>query len=408
MPEVVSEPQPENGSAKPENGVQDEVKSPEKPAKTTKNVVESETPENDQSDAAATEEASAELLKKIQKQVEFYFGDVNMQRDKFLIEQTKLDEGWIPMSVMLNFKLLAALSKNIPTIIKALRDSELIEISEDDKKIRRKPDKPLPEYNEEYRKAQEAKTIYLKGFPLDSTMEGLKSHFEPQDVENIIMRKYKKGTEYFFKGSIFVQFKTVDDAKAFLEQESIKYNGTELTKMWAADYAIFKEKERDERRQKKMKDILKSEQTKQSKNQKGNQEKPKIPKGCVIHFSNVEKEIPREKIKEELVKLDAEVVYIDYNKGDKEGWIRLQGENSAVEILKKLDSSSITVEECELKCRLIEGDEEEAYFKKVLENMASHKQNRESKGRRRGFKRQSNSHREGREGNAKRQHLSDD
>lgn len=120
--------------------------------------------------------------------MQFYFGDVNMQRDKFLIEQTRLDEGWVPMTVMLNFKILASLSKDIEAILNALEDSDLIEISEDRKKIRRSLDKPLPVYNDEYRKAQEARTVYLKGFPADSTIETLKSYFESTDnVESIIV-----------------------------------------------------------------------------------------------------------------------------------------------------------------------------------------------------------------------------
>ncbi|KAJ8665061.1 hypothetical protein QAD02_006723 [Eretmocerus hayati] len=177
------------------------------------------------------------LLKKIKNQVEFYFGDVNMQRDEFLIRITKLDDGWVPMSTMLKFRLLASMSRSIPTIIKALRDSELIEISDDEKKIRRKPVKVLPEYNEEYRKAQEAKTIFLKGFPLDTPMQELIDYFEPQGVVNIFIRKDMKGTGYFFNGSLYVQFKTVHDARAFLERESVKYNGTELIKMWSAECA---------------------------------------------------------------------------------------------------------------------------------------------------------------------------
>ena len=119
---------------------------------------------------------------------QFYFGDVNMQRDKFLVEQTKLDDGWVPMSVMLNFKILASLCKDVQIILKALEDSDLIEISKDNKKIRRTPDKPLPTYNEEYKKAQEARTLYLKGFPLDITMDTLKSHFEGIDsIESIVV-----------------------------------------------------------------------------------------------------------------------------------------------------------------------------------------------------------------------------
>lgn len=119
---------------------------------------------------------------------QFYFGDVNMQRDKWLIDQAKLDEGWIPMSVMLNFKMLASLSTDIDVILQSLEDSELMEISEDRKKIRRSPEKPLPEFNEEYRKAQEERTIYLKGFPSDTTVKNIKEYFKNDQMENIIVR----------------------------------------------------------------------------------------------------------------------------------------------------------------------------------------------------------------------------
>lgn len=49
------------------------------------------------------------------------------------------------------------------------------------------------------------------------------------------MRKYQdnKDKVYKFKGSIFVQFKTLDGAKAFMNVESIKYEDTELIRKWA-------------------------------------------------------------------------------------------------------------------------------------------------------------------------------
>lgn len=111
-----------------------------------------------------------------------------MQRDKFLIEQTKLDDGWVPMNIMLNFKILASLSMDVKVILKALKNSDLIEISGDCKKIRRSLEKPLPTYDDIYKKAQEARTVYLKGFPVDSTMETLKTFFESTDsIESIIV-----------------------------------------------------------------------------------------------------------------------------------------------------------------------------------------------------------------------------
>lgn len=43
------------------------------------------------------------------------------------------------------------------------------------------------------------------------------------------MRRYTdKEKKSHFKGSIFIQFKTLDSAKAFMEQEAVKYEDTEL------------------------------------------------------------------------------------------------------------------------------------------------------------------------------------
>lgn len=112
-----------------------------------------------------------------------------MQRDKFLIEQTKLDDGWVPMTVMLNFKMLASMSQDSDVILKAIESSELMEISEDKKKIRRSPKHPLPVYNEKYRKAQEARTVYVAGFPSqDTNIEELTAFFSAYEpFESIVV-----------------------------------------------------------------------------------------------------------------------------------------------------------------------------------------------------------------------------
>ena len=50
-----------------------------------------------------------ENAKKVIRQVEYYFGDSNMQRDKFLQDEVAKDaEGWVPLTTMLkvNFKIL--------------------------------------------------------------------------------------------------------------------------------------------------------------------------------------------------------------------------------------------------------------------------------------------------------------
>lgn len=358
----------------------------------------------DAADNAKTDEAegepTAELLGKIKDQVEYYFGNVNMQRDKFLIEQTKLDEGWIPMTVMLNFKKLATLSKNVDVILKALESSDLIEISEDKKKIRRSPTYPLPEYNEEYRKAQEARTVYVKGFPLTNTnIDKLKAFFDPyKPFETIVMRKYQdnKDKVYKFKGSVFVQFETLDGAKAFMNVESIKYEDTELIRKWAANYNVEKAQEREERRKKKAETKSKKSATAEEKETEvGKTDQTaetdttnidnKLPKGSIIYFSGVSKICTREDIKESLDKFDAEIAYIDFRRGDTEGWVRLQGKDTAKPLLEKTKEGKVLIREVEVTCKVLEGEEEDKYLAKTMEDIAASKK-KYSKGKRSGKK----------------------
>ncbi|KAK2100750.1 Eukaryotic translation initiation factor 3 subunit K [Saguinus oedipus] len=67
-----------------------------------------------------------------------YFGDFNLPRDKFLKEQIKLDEGWVPLEIMIKFNRLNRLTTDFNVIVEALSKSkaELMEISEDKTKIR--------------------------------------------------------------------------------------------------------------------------------------------------------------------------------------------------------------------------------------------------------------------------------
>lgn len=348
------------------------------------NEVKNEKPVSDENAIKQTsDEPSSELLEKIKNQIEFYFGDVNMQRDKFLIEQTKLDDGWVPMTVMLNFKMLASMSQEPDVILKAIELSKLMEISEDKKKIRRSPKCPLPIYNEEYRKAQEARTAYVKGFPLqDTNIEKLKTFFSAYEpFENIVMRKYQdKGKKLQFKGSIFVQFKTLEDAKAFMARESIKYGDTELIRKWSADYSAEKAKETEDRRQKrsemkaKKSESMKDKEDDESGEEDENEKDISLPKGCVIHFIDVPEKCTREDIKERLGELDANIAFVDFKIGDKEGWVRLQEENTAKTIIDKMTDNQILIQDKTVTYRVLEGEEEEKYLTKAKTQIVNTRQ----------------------------------
>lgn len=181
----------------------------------------------EESPSIQNEDEISQLETDIIRQIEYYFGDSNLQRDKFLLGQiSKDEEGWVPFSVLLKFKRLAALSTDVDVIVNALvkSDEGLIEISDDKTKIRRHPERPIPKYNEEIRKEISSRTAYVKGFPLQSDMSELIDFFKPYEkVLNIYMRKYldKPTKTYKFKGSVFVTFATKEQCENFINKDKV-------------------------------------------------------------------------------------------------------------------------------------------------------------------------------------------
>lgn len=103
---------------------------------------------------------ASDLDQKIIKQIEYYFGDINLPRDKFLQEKIKEDEGWIPLKTLLTFKRLAALSEDPEVIANAVdkSENEIVVVSEDRTKLRRNPENPIPEMNDERKKQMMERT----------------------------------------------------------------------------------------------------------------------------------------------------------------------------------------------------------------------------------------------------------
>ncbi|KAJ7373057.1 hypothetical protein OS493_014203 [Desmophyllum pertusum] len=111
-------------------------------------------------------EAPSDLEKKIIRQIEFYFGDKNFSRDQFLRQKAEEDEGWVTFECLTTFNRLKALSTDSDVIVKALgkSDAGLVEVSEDNKKVRRVTSKPLPENTVEARQMLKAELFIVKGF----------------------------------------------------------------------------------------------------------------------------------------------------------------------------------------------------------------------------------------------------
>lgn len=354
--------------------------------------------ENDENKDASDSELEGAII----RQVEYYFSDVNLPRDKFLREQVKLDDGWVPLEILTRFNRLAKLSMDLDVIADALSNSTsgVLEVSDDNKKVRRNPELPIPEMNEERRKELLARTVYAKGFNKEASLDDLIKFFKQhEEVENIVMRRYvdKKTKVKQFKGSVFVTFKTKEQAEKFMKTEDLKYEEATLLLLWQENYLQQKQEEyvaKKEQRDKKPKN---------KSDDKAEKEEFKLPTGTVFHFSQGDDKMKREDVKDALAALGADVAYIDFKVGDTEGWARLAKENSAIEIAEKITDGKLKIGEKDVVFKLLEGSEEKTYLDKTVGEMVKRRKNQKNHGKQhKGFKNK------GRQGRKRKQDRHDD
>jgi lupus La protein len=335
--------------------------------------------------------------KKVLKQVEFYFGNSNLPRDKFLLgEVKKTKEGWVSLATIASFKRMKQLTEDIKVVEAALRESkELLEVSEDGAQIRRKT--PLPDSVDDLKCS-----IYAKGFPADSTIDSVTEFFEKQVAEGQEVRCVRlrriKGKDKTFKGSVFVEFSSEAEAQRVgklelkLEQveekkeegEAAKEGDGKLIVMLKEDYINKKKEEAKERRAKKGGDSGK-------KRKADDEAKPPAElvykNDLIVELkelkADTENPISREDLKALLEKVGAKVKFVDFSRGQTQGFVRLSedSELTATAAAKKITDDKEELGGAVPTCSVLEGDAEKEYYTKVAERKANSKKGKFKGGR---------------------------
>lgn len=118
-------------------------------------------------------------------------------------------------------------------IVDALKDSNLLELAEDDTAVRRRTAwEPSVDNSGAMRRS-----VYAKGFgeEVPSTQFDIEAYFSEFGATNEV--RLRRSEEKLFKGSVFVEFETEELAKSFLEQENKpKYKDHELQIMSKKEY----------------------------------------------------------------------------------------------------------------------------------------------------------------------------
>lgn len=152
-----------------------------------------------------------QLLADIKKQVEFWFGDVNLHKDRFmrnLIEQSR--DGYIDISVLTSFNRMRKLTTDVKLIARALKNSALIEVNLEGTRVRRKY--PLGESPKDV----DSRTVYVELLPKTVTHLWVERVFSRcGNVVYVSIPRYKSTGHP--KGFGFVEFETEEQAQKAVE-----------------------------------------------------------------------------------------------------------------------------------------------------------------------------------------------
>lgn len=267
----------------------------------------------------------AQCEAKIVKQLEFYFSDANLPYDKFLQNETKTDDGWVKISVLLTFKRLAAISENPTLIVSAIKNAtqSILEVDDSNEKIRRKPDSSVPVADQEFLNELIERSVYCKGFPKTATMDELLDYaatFGDKVITKVTPRRLKTKA---FKGTLYFTFSSKEQAEKFLKQESVKYNDVELERKWEKDFLEEKKKEYESKLA--MKDEkIKAETDKYFK------------KGFLLKADNLDNTVTVDSIKAVCLEYEWQVAFVKIIGDESIAWIRLKPVVAAKDLLEQI------------------------------------------------------------------------
>ncbi|KAH0619827.1 hypothetical protein JD844_014147 [Phrynosoma platyrhinos] len=85
-----------------------------------------------------------ELILKLVAQIEYYFSDENLEKDAFLLKHVRRNKmGYVSVKLLTSFKKVKHLTRDWRTTAYALKYSDILELNEDNRKVRRNTPVPV-------------------------------------------------------------------------------------------------------------------------------------------------------------------------------------------------------------------------------------------------------------------------
>lgn len=152
-----------------------------------------------------------QLLVDVKRQVDFWFGDVNLHKDRFLkkiIDES--DDGYVDICMLASFNRMKTLTSDTKLIARALKTSSVVEVNLKGDKVRRQfPIGDVPNDVDE-------RTVYVELLPKDVTHSWIERVFTTcGNVVYVSVPRYKSTNDA--KGFAFVEFETLEQAQKAIE-----------------------------------------------------------------------------------------------------------------------------------------------------------------------------------------------
>ncbi|XP_029311187.1 la-related protein 7 [Cottoperca gobio] len=152
-----------------------------------------------------------QLLGDVKKQVEFWFGDVNLHKDRFLkkiIDES--EDGYVDICVLASFNRMKKLTSDTKLIARAVKNSSVVEVNFEGNKLRRQlPIGDLPSN-------VDSRIVYVELLPKDVTHSWIERAFTKcGNVVYVSIPRYKSSGDP--KGFAFVEFETEEQAQNAIE-----------------------------------------------------------------------------------------------------------------------------------------------------------------------------------------------